>query len=190
MTATRDKILQSANELYREYGYRGTSMQQIIKHSGTAAGSVYHHFPGGKEEIAAAALTNSGASYQVLVQAVLTASPNLASGIAALFKSGAKVLQETDYLDPCPVGTVAREIANSHPKLRDVSHQVLQRWVNAASNLISNEVCEPERADDFAVLLVAAIEGGFLLSRTARSPEPMLAIGRSLVASLEESYVA
>ena len=190
MTATRDKILHAATELYKEYGYRGTSMQQIIKASGAAAGSVYHHFPGGKEEIAAAALADSGASYQELVHAVLTHSPSLASGIASLFKSGAKVLHDTGYVDPCPVGTVAREIANSHPNLRNVSYQVLQNWVDAAVEVVEDEVTDTQKATDFAVLLVAAIEGGFLLARTARNPEPMLAIGRALVSSLEGDYVA
>jgi len=185
MNATRDNILQAAIRLYREYGYRGTSMQQIIKQSGATAGSVYHHFPGGKEEIAAAALADSGAGYQELVLAVLGASPSLSSGIAALFKSGAKVLHDTGYVDPCPVGTVAREIANSHPSLREVSERVLQGWVDAATTVIATEVTERQAASDLAALLVAAIEGGFLLSRTARNPEPMLAIGRALVRSLE-----
>lgn len=185
MDSTPERIIDTTNELFREFGYRGTGMKQVIVASGTTAGSVYHHFPGGKDELAGKVISQTGAAYQQLIEAVLAASPSLARGMNAIFKSAAKVLQDTHYVDPCPVGGVAREIASSHPELRAAAEQVLFGWIDAATEVVAREVSDTSEAKDLATLFVAAIEGGFLLSRTAQSPEPMLAIGRAMVRAVE-----
>lgn len=187
MDSTASNILNATHELFREFGYHGTAMKQIIQVSGATAGSVYHHFPQGKDQLAEAVIRQSGATYQQLIDVVLDASPSLARGIAAVFKSAAKVLEDSGYIDPCPVGGVAREIASSHPELRAAAHGVLDGWVTSAAGTMAREVSDPAEAQDLATVFVAAIEGGFLLARTAQSPEPMLAIGRAMV-RLAESY--
>jgi len=185
MKPTADNILHATNELFREFGYHGTGMKQIIHAAGTTAGSVYHHYPNGKDQLTEAVIRTSGATYLELINAVLAASPSLASGVAAVFKSAAKVLQETGYVDPCPVGGVAREIASSHPALRRAANDVLNSWVGQAAVVAAREVSDMEEAHDLATLFVAAIEGAFLLARTAQSPEPVLAIGRAMVRLVE-----
>lgn len=185
MDSTADSILFATNELFREFGYRGTSMKQVVAASGATIGSVYHHYPGGKDELAVAVINTSGATYQQLIEAVLAASPSLTRGIAAVFKSAAKVLHDSNYLDPCPVGGVAREIASSHPELRVETQVVLNNWIDAAGSVIAKDVSDPLEVQDLATLFVAALEGGFLLSRAAQSPEPVLAIGRAMVRLVE-----
>jgi AcrR family transcriptional regulator len=50
---SRNRMIQSAALLFREHGYSGTGFRDVIEHSGAPRGSIYHHFPGGKEELAA-----------------------------------------------------------------------------------------------------------------------------------------
>jgi len=187
-TNTRAAILHATTELFREFGYRGTALKQISSRSGAPPGSVYHHFPGGKAQIAAAALKKSGEGYKQLVFAVLTHSTDIRRGVAAVFKSGAKVLEDSGYIDPCPIGAVAREIASSHPELRQVAHEVMDDWVVDAGKVMRQANLadlDSKAINDLATLLVAAIEGGFLLSRAAQSPEPMLAAGRAFGSALQ-----
>ena len=110
MTATRDRIVDAAVDLFRVHGYTGTAIQQVIAAAGAPNGSVYHHFRGGKEELAAAAIERAGAIYRDLVLAVYDAEDDPVAGTRAVFDGAAVVLEETDYVDACPVATVALEV--------------------------------------------------------------------------------
>ncbi|MFA9564328.1 MAG: TetR/AcrR family transcriptional regulator, partial [Acidimicrobiales bacterium] len=75
MTTTRDRLLAATNELFRRQGFNGTSMSEITKASGAPTGSLYHFFPGGKDELATAVLTESGASYRALFELIAADAP-------------------------------------------------------------------------------------------------------------------
>ena len=64
---TRERILDSSGELFRRQGYAGTGIKAILTASDAPYGSLYHFFPGGKEELGAAALRQGGLTYLRLV---------------------------------------------------------------------------------------------------------------------------
>jgi AcrR family transcriptional regulator len=172
-----------------ERGYVGSGLQQIVAQSGATIGSLYHFFPGGKADLAAETLRVSGAAYQALVEAVFDAAPNVVSGVQACYEGAAATLEMTDYADACPIATVALEVASSDEPLRQVTAEIFDSWLFSATSRLEAGGVAPERARQLAVLLVAALEGGFLLSRAAKDPAPMQTIGR-LVAELVEAAVA
>src|SRR5262245_61269230 len=117
-STTRERIVGTTAELFRERGYPGTGIKQIAEQSGAALGSLYHFFPGGKDELAAEALRWSGAGYQLLVEAVFDAAPDFVTGIRDGFAGAAEVLEATNYADACPIETVALEVASVNEPLR------------------------------------------------------------------------
>jgi AcrR family transcriptional regulator len=187
--STRDRIIEASSTLFMERGYVGSGLQQIVAESGATIGSLYHFFPGGKAELAAETLRVSGAAYQALVEAVFDAAPNVVSGVQACYEGAAATLEMTDYADACPIATVALEVASSDEPLRQVTAEIFDSWLSSATSRLEAGGVAPERARQLAVLLVAALEGGFLLSRAAKDPAPMQTIGR-LVAELVEAAVA
>jgi AcrR family transcriptional regulator len=180
MRPTRDRIITATAELFRRRGYNGTGLKQVTRAAEAPIGSVYHFFPGGKDELAEEVILTSGRAYQELFEAIYAEQGDPVAAVGAFFEGAAAVLAETDYVDACPIGTVALEVASTNDRLRGATQTVFAGWIAAARAHLEAAGIPPAEADDLAVTLVAAIEGGFMLSRAARSPEPMRSAGRLL----------
>ena len=134
MIPTRERIIAATNELFRRQGYNGTSLKQITAASEAPIGSIYHFFPGGKDDLAAVVIESSGAAYQQLFEMIAVAANGPAAMISDLFNGAAQVLQETGFIDPCPIGTVAREVASTNETLRVATERVFEGWIAAATS--------------------------------------------------------
>jgi AcrR family transcriptional regulator len=187
MVGTRDRIITATGELFRRQGYNGTSLKQVTRAAEAPMGSLFHFFPGGKEELADAVLRTGGAVYRKLYEAIADAATDPGSAVTDFFDGAAAVLEETGYLDACPIGTVALEVASTNDRLRQATADVFASWVAAAAERFRAAGLTERRASDLATALVAGVEGGFMLSRAARSPEPMRATGRLLREVVEAS---
>ena len=183
--STRDTIIETAASLFLQRGYSGTGLKLLCTESNATIGSLYHFFPGGKEELAAETLRFSGRVYQTLVEGVFDAAPDIVSSVRAVFDGAAATLEATDYADACPVATVALEVASSDERLRVVSAEIFDAWLESARSRLRAAGVQRAAADRLAKLFVAALEGGFLLSRVARSGEPLRAIGEVVAQAVE-----
>jgi AcrR family transcriptional regulator len=177
---TRERIVTATGELFRRQGYHGTSLKQVTTASAAPFGSLYHHFPGGKQALAAEVIATSGQAYQDLFELIYDAAPDPATAITDFFDGAAAVLEQTDYIDACPIGTIALEVASTDDVLRGATHEVFSAWQASATGRLVADGIPEAGAQELATALVAAVEGGFMLSRAARSPEPMRTSGRLL----------
>src|SRR3954471_22966161 len=99
---SRDRMIKSAALLFRENGYSGTGFSQVIEHSGAPRGSIYHHFPGGKEQLIEEATRYGG---DVVVK-LLTEAIEQHDPVAAVDSIGGfwrAVLYDSDFAAGCPV---------------------------------------------------------------------------------------
>src|SRR5690348_8488351 len=104
--STRERIIETAAVAFMRQGYSGSGLKQISVESAAPFGSLYHFFPGGKQELAAETLRWSGEAYKQLVAAVVDAAPDVVTGIADAFAGAAATLEATDYADACPIAVV------------------------------------------------------------------------------------
>ncbi len=189
--SSRDRLVATAAQLYGRYGYTGVGLKQVAAESGVPIGSLYHFFPGGKEQLAAEALRLSGHGYQLLVEGVFETAPDLVSGIRLCFETAAEVLAASGYADACWIETVALEVASTNEALRLVSAEIFDGWIEAATRLVEAAgVADAESARRLGIAIITGLEGAFVLSRSLRSPEPLLAAGESLVAAAEAALRA
>ena len=170
----------ATTELFRRQGFNGTSLSQIVEASQATTGSLYHFFPGGKDDLTAQVLRESGAAYLDLVVLLLNAAAGPADAMADAFRSAAAVVVDSDFIDPCPIGTVAREVASTHEPLREVASAVMQSWVDAIRDFFTDAGIDNDRAAQLAATAVATIEGGFVMLRTTRNVDQFVALGESL----------
>jgi AcrR family transcriptional regulator len=173
--ATRDRLIDAASELFRRQGMTGTGVKEILLAAHAPFSSLYHHFPGGKDQLAAEAIIAAGAGYQQLVEAAWNAAPDLPGSVAAVFDGAAQVLAATDYADACPIATVALEVASTNEPLRLATAQVFGDWIEAASGWLCRGGIPGPQAAGLARSIIALLEGAFVLSRAAKSTEPMRA---------------
>jgi AcrR family transcriptional regulator len=185
-TGTRDRIVDAAAELLRERGYAGTGLKAISEKAPAPFGSLYHFFPGGKEELAAAALRHAAGGYARQVDAVLNeAGDDLVAAVRLGFDRAAQLLVATDYADACPIATVALEVASTNELLREVTANIFEGWLRGLGARFAAGGLDAAAARAFATLFLAALEGGFLLSRSAQDPAPMRIIGQAVGDAVE-----
>ena len=84
-STTKDRILDTTAELFRRQGYVGTGMKQIAAEASAPFGSVYHFFPGGKEELGAEVIRTSGRLYMQLFATVAADAPDVLSAVHDFF---------------------------------------------------------------------------------------------------------
>lgn len=181
MVDTADRIVVATNELFRRQGYNGTSLSQISKAAEATIGSIYHFFPGGKESLGVAVIESTGSVYRELFESIAGEADDPASGFGDVFTGAAAVLEETDFIDPCPIGTVAREAANTSEPLRVAADRAFASWIEAAAAHLRSAGVDDATATDLATFFVASLEGCFVISRARRSTEPLHVAGRQVV---------
>src|SRR6266542_509630 len=126
---TKDRIRDASAELFRRQGYTGTGVKQIVATAKAPFGSLYHFFPGGKEELGEEVIRWSGGIYLQLIDAFFVPAPDLVSAVRSFFAGAAETLRETDYADACPIATVALEVASTSEPLREATADVFESWI-------------------------------------------------------------
>jgi AcrR family transcriptional regulator len=187
---TKQRILDATSTLFRLQGYTGTAMKQVVDASGAPFGSVYHFFPGGKEQLAAEAIVRAGQMYEELVLAVFDCEPDPVAGTRAVFDGAGEVLRQSGYADACPIATVALEVASTSAPLRRATHRVFESWVSTLTSRLADAGADPATARAVAFAVIELLEGAFLLSRAAQDTAPMDAAGNAAVAIVSAAMPA
>jgi AcrR family transcriptional regulator len=177
---TRESILTATAELMRRKGYGAVGMKDIAQASGAPIGSLYHHFRGGKVQIAREALINAGRAYALLIPSIVDEYTDLGAGIDAVFTQAAEDMAETGFANMCPVASVAAEVADTVEELRETSATIFEDWVDGGAAYFHGRGFDESQARQMTLALIGALEGAFVLARTLGSTEPLLAAGRVL----------
>ena len=165
--AGRGDILPAIAEVFREHGYEGASLALIGQRTGLGKGSLYHFFPGGKDEMAAAVLAEIDAWFEAHMFGPLRdhAEPDVA--IAAMldatdsyFRSGGRV---------CLIGVFA--LGDARDRFGSAVQSYFARWVEALAEALQRGGREPSAARALAEEAVAAIQGGLVLARALQDTE-------------------
>jgi AcrR family transcriptional regulator len=164
----------------RHKGYAAVAMKDVVAASGAPIGSLYHHFPGGKIQIAREALLNAGAAYGLLIPTLIDPHDDLGEAIEAAFEQAADDMASTGFVNMCPVASVAAEVADTVAELRDTTAAIFASWLDGGTAYFRSRGLPEPAARDVTVVLIGALEGAFVLARTLRSTEPLLATGRVL----------
>src|SRR5258708_6366216 len=106
---TRDRIVFASAELFRRHGYNGTGLKRIVAAADAPFGSLYHFFPGGKEELGDEVIRVAGHFYMQLFVVIAADAPDVVTAVGDFFTGAAHTLRDTDYPDACPIETISLE---------------------------------------------------------------------------------
>ena len=170
---TKERLVGAGVHLFRSQGLNATGIKQIVTEADATFSSLYHHFPGGKDHLAAEVIATAGTAYQNLVEAVWDSQPDAVRGVREVFDGAADVLESSHYTDVCPIATVALEVASNNEELRMATADVFDAWIEAATTRLVGAGIPEAEAGRLAHCLIALLEGSFILCRATRSTEPM-----------------
>jgi AcrR family transcriptional regulator len=187
---TKARILETTAELFRRQGYAGTGLKQIVTNANAPFGSIYHHFPGGKEQLGAEVIRSSGLMYQELITTILDDAPDIVTGVRDCFIGAAEVLKATDYADACPIETVSLEVSSTNEVLRRACADVFESWIAAGLERHEGAGLPRRTARALTILFIAALEGAFVLCRAQRNTEALEVAGDYVTRAVEEAISA
>jgi len=188
--ATKDRIVEHSAELFRRQGFAGTGVKQIVAEARAPFGSLYHFFPGGKEQLGEEVIRWSGGVYGRLIDAFFLPGTDPVAATHDFFAGAAETLRETDYADACPIATVALEVSSTNEPMRRACADVFNSWVDGAAARLVECGLPPKRARELAISMLASLEGAFVLARALRSTEPLEIAGAATTASVREAVAA
>jgi TetR/AcrR family transcriptional repressor of lmrAB and yxaGH operons len=180
----RDQIVEATCDLLEAQGYHATGLNQIVAESGAPKGSLYHYFPEGKEELAAAAIERTGRNLTGRVEAALALDDDPAAAVAFLAAAIADAIERSGFRAGGPLTTVAMETATTSQRINLACRGAYDRLQAAFAGKLAAGGYDAPRAVELAAFITAAIEGGIILSRTYHSGDPLRRVGRELAALL------
>jgi AcrR family transcriptional regulator len=168
-------MLVSAAEVLRERGAAGVTIDEVLTRSGAPRGSVYHHFPEGRNQILAEALQYAGES---IADTIATLGDRGDDGDPVLLirmfaNYWERGLTESGFTAGCPVVAAAIGSADDDPPLTAVAGAIFGRWRQSLAQAFIDDGFDETDAGLLAVTCIAALEGAVVLSRCTRSAEPL-----------------
>ncbi|MFC8954949.1 TetR/AcrR family transcriptional regulator [Streptomyces sp. NPDC057101] len=173
---TRDRLLDATQELVETAGYFGTGLNQVIAVSGAPRGSLYFHFPGGKDQLVGESVRRAGEAVGDALADPAGTDLSAAEFAEGVLRRLGDRLAESDWRKGCPVATVALETAAANEPLQKVCSEVYTSWEAALRARLAGR---PD-ADDLAVTVLALVEGALLLARAHRSRDPLERVARQI----------
>src|ERR1700694_580921 len=165
---TRRQLVASTVELLRRQGAYGTGLHDVLSHSGAPRGSLYFHFPGGKEQLVREAIQEAAAAIDRSLQKSLDRRPTVAEGIEDYLGRYAERFAATGFNAGCPVAAVALDVPAEGDRLRTACDWALTGWVTLVADRLRGEGRSPEEAESLAITSLAALEGALVLCRARR----------------------
>ncbi len=168
---TRTNMLVSAAEVMRECGAAGVTIDEVLTRSGAPRGSVYYHFPDGRNQLLAEALRYAGDA--------ITADIDAAAGQGAkvllrqFVEFWEHVLADSDFNAGCPVVAAAIGSADDEVRLAAEARRIFAHWRTALTRAFVADGFVESDADSLAVMSIAALEGAVVLCRSLRSSDPL-----------------
>jgi AcrR family transcriptional regulator len=184
----RERMIVSTALLVRERGARATSLDAVLEHSGAPRGSVYHHFPEGREQLLREATDYAGE--YVARRLERTAADDPLAAVDILLDEYRQSLLASDFRAGCPVVAVAVESGEDGPDLRDHVVGAFDRWRQILARGFEAYGIDETRADELALLVVSGFEGALILSRAYRDLGPLESMRHEIRARVEAELAA
>ena len=166
---TKDRLIQSAATLFRTHGYHGVGLADVLADAKAPKGSLYHHFPNGKSDLAMAAATWASDEMLCLVAASFDGADTFEAGATTLCYKLAKLFDLTGW-DTCPVASTLFE-GPDNTEMRNHASHIYEGWIAEVLGHAERLGLAEEDARTKAEHLFMLIQGGWTLARARRSSD-------------------
>ncbi len=169
MTPGRARMVSAAAELIARHGVAGTSIGDVLS-ADAPRGSVYHHFPGGREEVIGAAVEHGATRVDDVIGPGTRESPS--DAVADLVAMWRRILTDSEFASGSTVAAAATARSRS-PQVAAVAAERYRRWEQMLAVSLRARGFDVEEAHSVALTVLAALEGAVILCRAEQSLEPL-----------------
>lgn len=186
---SKERIESVASDILARRGFNGMGLKALSDAAQLPYGSIYHHFPGGKEQIAASAIAAITEVLEQLLDGLFAAEPP-DRAVRAMFDYMAGRLEESDWSAGCPVGTPAQDGADDSALVRQACWDSFTTMIDAVARGLEASGLAPQPAHALATTVIASYEGATMLARVQRSVAPLESARDAMVTLLHAASAA
>ncbi|MEU5954478.1 TetR/AcrR family transcriptional regulator [Streptomyces sp. NPDC047525] len=184
---TRARILRTAADLFQRQGYGATGLNQVLAESGAPKGSLYFHFPQGKEQLAAEAVALAGGEMGARMASVVGSAGGAADAVVGVGELLAGGLRASDFRDGCPVATVALEQSGGDGPISDACHAAYDSWLAGLAEALRGWGAADDEAAELAELVMSSLQGALLLAQVRRDTAVISSVARRVGSVVAQS---
>jgi len=173
-------LVLAAAELFRKQGYAATGTAEILKRSGAPRGSLYHYFPGGKEEIGAAAIVAAGKVLSGTISEIAAEVKSTPEFLERYAERLSLWMEKSDFRDGNPVATVVLETVPQSDLITAEAEKAYIMWIDRISDLLARDGWPKARRTATAEMILAALDGALIGSRIRRDKSVILNVASEL----------
>jgi TetR/AcrR family transcriptional regulator, lmrAB and yxaGH operons repressor len=171
---TKARLTESMLELIQTSGYSGTGLNAVIEHAAAPKGSVYFHFPDGKEGLGAAAVELAAKQFEALIAETAVSAGGPAEAARAAIEALTAIVSESNFRLGCPVSVVTLEMGAESERLRQACATAFESWIAPTAALLEASGVDAGDARSLATVVVSTIEGAVIVSRAMQSTQPLV----------------
>ncbi|MFD4592758.1 TetR/AcrR family transcriptional regulator [Streptomyces rubiginosohelvolus] len=170
--SSKQRMLESTIALLQEHGAGAVTVDAVLEHSQAPRGSVYHHFPGGRNALLLAAVRQAGEEMSAPIEDLCRTGPpeEALRQAASLWRHR---LASSEFGSGCAIVAAVIDNRNNLPEADEAVRETFARWQTAFADLLVRSDYDEQRARRLSSLVVAAIEGAVILCRAQRSTQPL-----------------
>lgn len=169
---TRTRLIRAMQYFLATRGFHGIGLTELLIKAKAPKGVMYHHFPGGKTELALVAIEESTQAMLRQLDKALAKTADTSDAVALWFDGSIKLLSQDNFEMGCPLATVALESTSEDLELRQAIARSFSQLRDALSRVFEKQT-DPAHAKQLAALFVAAYEGALMQARVAQSAKPL-----------------
>ena len=165
----RQRLIEEMGSLMQAKGYFGAGINEVLQRANVPKGSLYHHFPKGKEELVAAALEFEAQQKVLEFKQAMKGKKTAERGLAAVINIFIRDLEDSNHKVGCPLANVAMDATAENEVLRKTCATLYDFWTDALESYLTYKEVERPRhkAEQFLVML----EGAILLGKVHKSTQ-------------------
>ena len=187
---TRTRILETTALLLRQRGYHGTSLNDILSASAAPRGSLYFHFPGGKDQLVIEVTRDSVADVTKRLGEALAAENDPAVAVHHIYQSVGRMLEDNQFSLGCPIAPVVLDSPTDVPELAELCRSAFEQWIGLLQQAFVRAGVPERRAHALALLVESSLEGLMVIARATRDRAPLLAVADEVAALIEAALPA
>ncbi len=174
---TRTRMIETTLRLIQARGLHGASLNDILGESGAPRGSLYFHFPGGKQALVLEAMQSGIEEASRILQDTLTEAASPAEGVRAFFRAAASEMTDSEYTFGCPVAPIILDAPEVSTELAAACRAALEEWTHLYQDKLEAAGLSPARAGRLARMIVASLEGALIMARSQRTSTIITEVG-------------
>lgn len=180
-STTRDRLLAAMTDALQRRGLHGVGLTELLQTAQAPKGVLYHHFPGGKTELAVAAIDHVVVDIDAGLQRLLQRPGEPLDALRNWLDRAAQHLQRSGFERGCPLAAVALESTAEDEAIRLALARGFAMLRERLTQVLGRAGVAPARAPGLAALAVSAYEGALMQARVAGNVQALQATADTLL---------